>query len=60
MNKNKPERTLCESANLHSLSWKSTAKFTLGAFYTVGIKDPLAFRPELCDSIKGGRIEAIL
>jgi len=47
-----------KSANLVSLSWKSTTGFTLGAFYTIGINDYLAFQPELYYSKKGGQLEA--
>ena len=46
-----------KGADLLSLSWESYTGFTLGAFYTVGINDYLAFQPELYFSRKGGKLE---
>ena len=46
-----------KGADLLSLSWESYTGFTLGAFYTVGINDYLAFQPELYYSRKGGKLE---
>jgi hypothetical protein len=46
-----------KSADLVSISWKSTIGFTVGAFYTIDVNEYLAFQPELYYSKKGGKLQ---